>query len=156
MNRGLTSMSNPGMELGVEVGMGVGGGDWNPPYGLLRGNKKQGQTVYLNCPVWEVPTPSSLTKSWSHQRTFKPWSSLLTSSLKTRLLVYARLFLSCLFLQSDDFAHDIFALALLFVSQSSLAQLCSRCFWRWSWRLHSWDSSVLSLVHSIHRGTFLF
>ena len=98
MNRGLTSMSNPGVELGVGMGVGVGGGEG------FRGLESTLWAAQRKC----LPPP--LTKSWIHQRTFKPWSSLLTSSLKTRLLVYARLFLSCLFLQSDDFAHDIFAL----------------------------------------------
>ena len=75
--------------------------------------ENQGQTVYLNCLVWEVATPlpsPSLNKILDLPAQFKPCSALLTSSVNTRLLVFAKLFLACLFIQSDDFTHDVFTL----------------------------------------------
>ena len=66
-----------------------------------------------------------------------------------------------LFLQPEDFAHDVFALhgeveafaqncslrwCCSFLSQASLVRLCSRCFWRRRCRLHSSDSAVFSFI----------
>ena len=42
------------------------------------------------------------------------------------------------------------------VSQASLARLCSRLFWRRSWRLSSWDSAVSLLTSFIGIDTFCF
>ena len=54
-----------------------------------------------------------------------------------------------LFVQPNDFAHDVFVLhggvfarlTLLFQTEAGLARLCSR-----NWRLHSWDSGILSFI----------
>ena len=93
-----------------------------------------------------------------------PCSSLLTSSLKTKLLIFAKLCLSCLFLQPDNSVHDV----------SFTAELSSLRWRRCSFV--SQASGLLGFVHAasedgvvactreilvfsryfIHSGTFLF
>ena len=118
-------------------------------------NRDKPCALIVRCGLSPPPPPSLLNKILDPPAHVSSLGRLCWRRLWKRGCWFTRdsSYLACFFSPTTlltTFSHFTaglkLSLALLFVSQSSLAQLCSHCFWRWSWRLHSWDSSVLSFI----------